>query len=77
MEQNMSSTSALGAVEARGVLAEVKGTAKSTRLVVELDSSVAAVVAGRLVPLIGAEVAIEVAPVQGCIDISMDGDGAQ
>lgn len=77
MEQNMSSTNALGAVEARGVLAEVKGTAKSTRLVVELDPSVAAAVAGRLVPLVGAEVSVEVAPVQGCIDISMDGDGAQ
>lgn len=73
----MGSANALGAVEARGVLAEVKGTAKSTRLVVELDPSVAAAVAGRLVPLVGAEVSVEVAPVQGCIDISMDGDGAQ
>lgn len=72
----MSSTNVLGAVEARGVLAEVKGTAKSTRLVVELDPSVAAVVAGRLVPLVGAEVAVEVAPVQASIDICMDGGEA-
>lgn len=77
MEKNMNSTNVLGAVEARGVLAEVKGTAKSTRLVVELDPSVAAVVAGRFVPLVGAEVSVEVAPVQGCIDVCMDGDGAQ
>lgn len=76
MEQNMSSTNMLGAVEARGVLAEVKGTAKSTRLVVELDPSVAAVVAGRLVPLVGAEVSVEVAPVQASIDICMDGGEA-
>lgn len=73
----MSSTSVrsvLGAVEARGVLAEVKGTAKSTRLVVELDPSVAAAVAGRLVPLVGAEVSVEVAPVQARIDVD-GGDG--
>lgn len=73
----MSSTNVLGAVEARGVLAEVKGTAKSTRLVVELDPSVAAVVAGRLVPLVGAEVSVEVAPVQARIDVCVDGGGAR
>lgn len=74
MEQNMSSTNVLGAVEARGVLAEVKGTAKATRLVVELDPSVAALVAGRLVPLVGAEVSVVVAPVQARIDVD-GGDG--
>ena len=66
---SISVTGVLGAVEARGVLAEVRGTAKATRLVVELDPSVAALVAGRLVPLVGAEVSVGVAPVQARIDV--------
>lgn len=72
-EQNMSSIDLPGGVEARGTLAKVRGTAKATRLVVELDPSVAALVAGRLVPLVGAEVSVEVAPVQARIDV--DGGG--
>lgn len=70
----MSSKNVLGAVEARGTLAEVRGTAKATRLVVELDPSVATLVAGRLVPLVGAEVSVVVAPVQARIDVD-GGDG--
>jgi hypothetical protein len=74
-EQDMSSIDyAAGGVEARGTLAEVRGTAKATRLVVELDPSVAALVAGRLVPLVGAEVSVGVAPVQARIDVD-GGDG--
>lgn len=70
----MSSIDSLGGVEARGTLAEVRGTAKATRLVVELDPSVASLVAGRLVPLVGAEVSVVVAPVQARIDVD-GGDG--
>ncbi|MCI6844131.1 MAG: hypothetical protein MR874_05165 [Coriobacteriaceae bacterium] len=69
----MSSKNEIGVVRARGALAEVKGTAKSTRLVVELDPSVAASVAGMLVPLVGAEVAVDIAPMQARIDL--DGGG--